>query len=67
MKVTRTDFYVGAKRSKIDKKAPFTQTLKVPSTARLGSSVTLRARAYIKVKKGRAPKKSVKATIKVCT
>ena len=32
VKVSRTDFYVGAKRSKIDKKAPFTQTLKVPST-----------------------------------
>jgi len=26
-----------------------------------------RAQAFIKVKKGKAPKKSVKATIKVCT
>jgi hypothetical protein len=67
VKVSRTDFYVGAKRAKIDKKAPFTQTLKVPSTAKPGSSVTLRAQAFIKVKKGRSPKKSVKATIKVCT
>ena len=67
VKVSRTDFYVGAKRAKIDRKAPFTQTLKVPSTAKPGSSVTLRAQAFIKVTKGRSPKKSVKATIKVCT
>jgi len=67
VKVSRTDFYVGAKRAKIDRKAPFTQTLKVPSTAKPGSSVTLRAQAFIKVTKGKSPKKSVKATIKVCT
>ena len=67
VKVSRTDFYVGAKRSKIDKKAPFTQTLKVPSSAKPGGSVTVRARAFIKVKKGRQPKKSIRATIKVCT
>lgn len=67
VKVSRTDFYVGAKRAKIDRKAPFTQTLKVPSTAKPGSSVTVRARAFIKVKKGRSPKKSIRATIKVCT
>jgi hypothetical protein len=67
VKVSRTDFYVGAKRAKIDRRAPFTQTLKVPSTAQPGSSVALRARAFIKVRKGRSPKKSVKATIKVCT
>jgi len=67
VKVSRTDFYVGAKRSKIDRKAPFTQTLKVPSTAKPGSSVTVRARAFIKVRKGRSPKKSIRATIKVCT
>ncbi len=66
VKITRTDFYIGSKRSKIDKKAPFTQTLRVPSTAKLGSTLTLRARAFIKVKKGKAPKKSIKATIKVC-
>ena len=67
VKVSRTDFYVGAKRSKIDKKAPFTQTLKVPSAAKPGASVTVRAQAFIKVKKGKAPKKSIRATIKVCT
>ena len=67
VKVTRTDFYLGAKRAKIDRKAPFTQTLKVPSSARPGSSVSVRARAFIKVKKGKPPKKSIRATIKVCT
>ena len=67
VKITRTDFYVGTKRAKIDKKAPFTQTLKVPSSARPGSSVSVRAQAFIKVKKGKQPKKSIRATIKVCT
>jgi hypothetical protein len=66
VKVARTDFYVGAKRSKVDRKAPFTQTLKIPASARPGSSVTVRAQAFIKVTKGKTPKKSVKATIKVC-
>ncbi len=68
VKVSRTDFYVGAKRSKIDRKAPFTQTLKrALASAKPGSSVTVRARAFIKVKKGKSPKKSIRATIKVCT
>ncbi len=66
VKITRTDFYVGSKRTKIDKKAPFTQTLRVPSTAKLGSALTLRARAYIKLRSGRSPKKSITVTIKVC-
>lgn len=66
VKITRVDYYVGARRTKIDKKAPFTQTLRVPATARLGSTLTLRARAYIKVRRGKPPKKSIKATLKVC-
>ena len=42
------------------------QTLKVTASARRGSTIKLRARAFIKVKKGKAPKKSIRATIKVC-
>ena len=66
VKVTRADFYVGSKVVKKDKKAPFVQTLKVTASAKRGSTISLRARAYIKVKSGKAPKKSIKASIKVC-
>ena len=66
VKVTRADFYIGTKVVKKDRKAPFVQTLKVTASARRGSTIKLRARAFIKVKKGKAPKKSIRATIKVC-
>lgn len=66
VKITRTDFYVGTGRAKIDRKAPFVQTLRVPATAVKGKSVTFRARAFIKVSRGRAPKKSIRSTIRVC-
>ena len=66
VKVTRADFYVGTKVVKKDKKAPFVQTLRVTASAKRGSTINLRARAFIKVKKGKAPKKSIKAQIKVC-
>ena len=49
-----------------DRKAPFVQTLRVTASARRGSTINLRARAFIKVKKGKGPKKSIKAQIKVC-
>jgi hypothetical protein len=66
VKVTRADFYIGTKVVRKDKKAPFVQTLRVTASAKRGSTISLRARAFIKVKRGKAPKKSVKATIKVC-
>jgi hypothetical protein len=66
VKITRTDFYVGTKVAKRDRKAPFVQTLKVPSTAVRGGSLSVRARAFIKVKRGKSPKKSIRATIKIC-
>lgn len=66
VKVTRADFSIGAKVVKSDRKAPFVQTLKVTASAKRGSTINLRARAFIKVKKGKAPKKSIKAQIKVC-
>lgn len=66
VKVTRTDFSVAGGKAKIDRKAPFVQTLRVPATAVKGASVTFKARAFIKVKRGRAPKKSIRSTIKVC-
>jgi len=66
VKITRTDFYIGTKLAKRDKKAPFAQTLRVPSSAVRGGSLRLRARAFIKVKRGKSPKKSIRATIKIC-
>ncbi|HEY5143843.1 MAG TPA: hypothetical protein VII98_10115, partial [Solirubrobacteraceae bacterium] len=66
VKVTRADFSIGSKVVKIDRSAPFTQTLRVTASARIGSTITVRARAYIKVKKGKAPKKSLRTSINVC-
>ncbi|MBI5106059.1 MAG: hypothetical protein HZB46_13950 [Solirubrobacterales bacterium] len=66
VKVTRADFYVGSKRVKVDRKAPFVQTLTVLASSRPGSEVTVRARAFIKVRRGKAPKKSIRAKVKVC-
>jgi hypothetical protein len=66
VKVRRADFYIGTKRVKIDTRAPFRQTLTVKASAKPGSTITLRARAYIKVKRGKSPTKSIKSKIKVC-
>ena len=65
VKVRRVDFIVGTARAKIDKKAPFRQTLRI-SRPRAGQTYKLRARAYIKMRRGRSPKKSVVTTLRVC-
>jgi hypothetical protein len=67
VKVNRADFYIASKVVKIDRRAPFVQTLRVTASAKAGSKVTLRARAFIKVKRGKGPKKSIRATITVCS
>ena len=64
VKVTKVEFYIDKKRVKTDTKAPFRQTLTVRNLA-AGSKHTLKARATIKVKKGRSPKKSVSTTFSV--
>ena len=66
VKVRRADFYINGRRVKIDRKAPFTQLLTVTASSRRGSTVRLRARAFIKVRRGRSPTKSINATFKVC-
>lgn len=66
IKITRTDFYIGTKRVKIDRKAPFRQRLKVKASTKPGSKVTVRARAYMKVKHGKQPTKSISTTITTC-
>ena len=66
VKVRRADFYIGTRRVKIDRVAPFTQTLTVTAGSRSGSTIRLRARAFIKVRRGKSPTKSIRATIRVC-
>lgn len=66
VKVTRSDFYIGKTRVKKDTKAPFTQVLTIASP-RKGASYTLKARAFIKVKRGRSPKKSITSALRVCS
>ena len=65
VKVRRTDFLIGTKRIKIDRKAPFRQTLRIPNPKK-GQTYTLRARAYIKMRRGKSPTKSVRTTLRVC-
>ena len=66
VKVRRADFYIGTKRVKIDRVAPFTQTLTVKAGSKSGATIRLRARAFNKVKRGKSPTKSIRATIRVC-
>jgi hypothetical protein len=67
VKINRTDFYVNKKRVRIDRRAPFAASFRIPFSAKAGSTIALRARAYIKVKKGRAPKKSIRASVRICS
>ncbi len=67
VKINRTDFYVNAKRVRIDRRAPFAASFRIPFSAKAGSTIVVRARAYIKVKKGRAPKKSIRASVRICS
>jgi hypothetical protein len=66
VKITRTDFYIGTRRMKIDRKVPFRQTLRIPNPRR-GQTYRFRARAFIKVRRGRSPKKSIVSTLRVCS
>lgn len=66
VKVRRTDFYVGKRRVLLDRRAPFALRFKVPLSAAAGSALTVRARAFIKVRHGRSPTKSIRVTVKVC-
>ncbi len=69
IKVFKVDFYIGSKIVVHDKKAPFAQRLKVKVGTKSGSKVTVRARAFMKVrhpKHGKFPTKSIRATVTVC-
>jgi hypothetical protein len=66
VKVRRADFYLQTKRLRADTAAPFAYTYDVKPTQRPGSTITLRARAFIKVRHGTSPKKSIRAKVRVC-
>ncbi len=66
VRVTKAYFYVGSKRVKTDRRAPFTQTLRIPVGAKPGSTIKLGTRAFTKVKRGKAPRKSIATNLKVC-
>ncbi|MEA2340711.1 MAG: hypothetical protein QOG11_788, partial [Solirubrobacteraceae bacterium] len=66
VKVRRADFYLQTKRLRADSTAPFAYTYDVKPSQRAGSAITLRAQAFIKVKHGASPKKSIRAKVRVC-
>ena len=56
VKVNRTDFYLATKVVKKDTKVPYVHTYTVLVTQPRGSAINLRARAFIKVRRGKAPR-----------
>jgi len=64
--IRRVDFYLNTKRIRIDKKAPFVHTYKLRASQTPGSTIRLRARAFIKVKRGKSPTKPIRTKVKVC-
>jgi hypothetical protein len=67
VKVTRADFSIANSVVKIDRRAPFAKTLTVAPTRAGGSTFAVKARAHFKVKDGRRPAKSIKASVKTCS
>ena len=67
VKVRRTDFFIGKKRVLLDKRAPFALRFKVPLSTAAGSTLTVRARAFIKIRHGRSPTKSIRLTVEICS
>lgn len=65
--VRRVDFSQGARLRFRDRAAPFTYNDRISPTRKPGASVTVRARAYIKLKRGNGPTTSIGARIRVCT
>ncbi len=68
VKVTKVDFSINGKIKKTDRTVPFRQTLTATATAAKGSTITMRARAFIKMRKTkRVPKKSIFLRIRICS
>jgi hypothetical protein len=66
VKVSRVVFSVDGKKPSTDKKAPFVKRISVKAL-KAGSKHTLKARATIKVKRGKSPKKSISTSFTVCS
>lgn len=66
VKFRRVDFHLGSKRVKIDRRAPFVHGYRIVATQPSGSTIKVRARAYINVKRGKSPTKSLRATVRIC-
>ena len=66
VKLTRVDFFIGTRRVKTDRRAPFVQTLSVAVGTTSGTRINLRARGQIKIRTGKPRSKSMRATIRVC-
>ena len=65
IKVRRADFFLDTKRVLKDTKAPFVARIRVTS-AKAGKTYTVRARAYLKVRRGPARSRSISRTVKTC-
>jgi hypothetical protein len=66
VKVTKIVFAIGGKTVKTIRSAPFRVRLAVPPTAAAGSTIKLRAKAYLKTRSGKRPTKSITIALKVC-
>jgi PKD repeat protein len=64
--VRKVVFSINAKNVKTLRSAPFRASLTVPGNAKPGSTVTLRARAYFKVRGGKGTTKSITLALKSC-
>ena len=65
IKVTRVVFTINGTQRKTDRKAPFRQRMTVRNL-KAGTKHTLRARATMKVRRGKGPTKSITTKITVC-
>jgi fibronectin-binding autotransporter adhesin len=66
VKVTKVVFAIDRKAVKTSRSAPFRVRLTVPRTATSGSTIKLRATAYLKIHGGQSRAKSIAIASKVC-
>lgn len=65
VKVTRVDFSVDGRNVRTDRRAPFTQTLRLVGLAP-GSTHVVRARAFLKVRTGKQRTRSIRRSVRIC-
>lgn len=65
VKVTRVDFSIDGRNVKTDRRAAFTQTLRLVGLAP-GSTHEVRARAFLKVRSGKQRTRSIRRKVKIC-